>query len=322
MKKIKILLNSLISIFITIFSLYLFFNNDNNEITFLDLFNLIKEGWFYLSLASILLIFSVYLRTHRWQYLFDLDSKIDFALLFKSQLIGYFANNILPIRLGDVVRSYVVSKHTKKKISYLIGTIAMERVVDTLTILFFSIITLLYYGPDYLEIQFIFLNIPFIVIISIIVIMGYLLYHYLIKFSISEKIHEILKNIWSGFSDIQLNQKQYIVFLSIVLWSIFVVNVYLIQLIFPHLKLSIFDCLLILVASSLIQMIPVGFGAIGVFHLGVQGVLNKLGINDFNNFIIILHLYSLFIYTLTGGYYFITDKILVTKNFFNHINKN
>ena len=96
----------------------------------------------------------------------------------------------------------------------------MERVVDTLTILFFCIITLLYYGPDYLEIQFIFLNLPFIVIISIIVIMGYLLYHYLIKFSISEKIHEILKNIWSGFSDIQLNQKQYIVFLSIVLWSI------------------------------------------------------------------------------------------------------
>ena len=57
MKKIKILLNSLISIFITIFSLYLFFNNGNNEINFLDLFNLIKQGMVLFILSKYLINF-------------------------------------------------------------------------------------------------------------------------------------------------------------------------------------------------------------------------------------------------------------------------
>ena len=44
-----------------------------------------------------------------------------------------------------------IAQQLIKKISYLIGTIAMERVVDTLTILALSLITLFYYGSDYLE---------------------------------------------------------------------------------------------------------------------------------------------------------------------------
>ena len=321
MQSIKIFFNILISIFITIFSVNLFFNNEKNNINFSDLIHILKDGWIYLLLACILLIVSVFLRTYRWIYLFKSESRINFFLLFKSQLIGYFSNNVFPIRIGDVVRSYAVSKHTDKETSYIIGTIAMERVVDTLAIITLSIITLFYYGADYLEIQFNFINIPFLVIVLFIIILGFILYNNILKFSFSKKIDKILQNIWTGFSDIQLNHKKSIFMLSISIWLIFAINVYLIQLIYPDLKLNFFDCILILVASSFIQMIPVGFGAVGVFHLGVQGVLLKLGINNYNNFIIMLHLYSLFIYTFLGAYYFFTDNKLRFKNLFESINK-
>ena len=318
MKKIKIFINIFASIFITTFSVNLFFNNEKNNINVSKILSLLQDSWIYLVLACLLLILSVFLRTYRWIYFFDVNAKINFSILFKSQLIGYFSNNISPIRVGDVVRSYIVSKHTNKKISYLIGTIAMERVVDTLTILALSLITLFYYGSDYLEIDFNFIHIPFWVTIFLLLIVGYIFYNSIIKFSFSKKI---LQNIWAGFSGIQLNYKKSIFFLSIAIWLIFSINVYLIQLIFPHINLNFYDCILILVASSLIQMIPVGFGAFGVFHLGVQGVLHKLGVNDYDNFIIILHLYSLLIYTLSGAYYFFTDEKVGIRNLFKSLNK-
>ena len=46
----------------------------------------------------------------------------------------------------------------------------MERVVDTLAIITLSIITLFYYGADYLEVQFNFINIPFLVTVLFIII--------------------------------------------------------------------------------------------------------------------------------------------------------
>ena len=61
-------------------------------------------------------------------------------------------------------------------------------------------------------------------------------------------------------------------------------------------------------------MIPVGFGGVGVFHLGVQGVLNRLGIQDYNNFIILAHLYSILVYTAFGGYFFFTEKFFNIRN--------
>ena len=57
------------------------------------------------------------------------------------------------------------------------------------------------------------------------------------------------------------------------------------------------DCLFILVASSLIQMIPTGFGALGIFHLGVESVLSQLWAMNHHNFLILLWLYSYVVYT-------------------------
>ena len=88
------------------------------------------------------------------------------------------------------------------------------------------------------------------------------------------------------------------------IWTIYGMNVFLIQAMFQQFKLNLFDCLLILVASSFLQMIPIGFGSIGVFHLGIQGALNKLGIQNHHSFIIILHLYSIIIYTIIFNCFF------------------
>ena len=99
-------------------------------------------------------------------------------------------------------------------------------------------------------------------------------------------------------------------------------NVFLIQEIFPALELKLIDCLFILVASSFIQMIPTGFGGLGIFHLGVNSVLIKLDIPNYEYFLILLWLYSYFIYTTLGSYHFIRNGKFTIKNLYNDLIKN
>ena len=88
-------------------------------------------------------------------------------------------------------------------------------------------------------------------------------------------------------------------------------------MIFPSLNLGIIDCLLILVVSSFIQLIPTGFGALGIFHLGVESVLLKLGVSNYHNFLIILWLYSYIVYTMLGSYYFFKESKFTLKNLYS-----
>ncbi len=312
MKNLKIILNSLISTLITIICIILFIKNSKSTFHLDDLLSIIFSGWYYLLLACFLLIINVYLRSFRWKFLFNSNEKLKIKFLFNSQLIGYFLNNILPIRIGDIGRSYVVSKYINKKTSYIIGTIAMERFLDVITILLFSIIVILHYGFDYLQLKTLFVDANFLFWGLCFLASSFFIY----KFLLPESLKGIFKNVWEGFSSIQSHRKTAIIIYSVIIWSIYCLNVFLIQAMFNEFQLNIFDCLLILVSASLIQMIPVGFGGAGVFHLGVQGVLNKLGVQDYSNFIILAHLYSIIVYTISGGYFFFTENSLKIKNIY------
>ena len=68
-------------------------------------------------------------------------------------------------------------------------------------------------------------------------------------------------------------------------------------------------------------MIPTGFGAIGVFHLGVESVLIQLGIMEYHNFLIMLWLYSYIIYTILGSYYFIKEGKFTLRNLYTDLIK-
>jgi uncharacterized protein (TIRG00374 family) len=53
-------------------------------------------------------------------------------------VIGYMANNLLPVRLGEFVRSYFLARRENVKATSALGTIAVERVYDGITLLAFA----------------------------------------------------------------------------------------------------------------------------------------------------------------------------------------
>ena len=77
-------------------------------------------------------------RTLRWQYLLAPVKSLEVRRLYPVVVVGYMANNILPVRLGEVVRAYYVGEREKVSKVAALATIAVERVFDGLTLLFFA----------------------------------------------------------------------------------------------------------------------------------------------------------------------------------------
>ena len=75
-------------------------------------------------------------RTLRWQAILQPLSHFSFRRLWPVITVGYAANNVLPVRLGELVRAYYLSLREGASKSSALGTILLERTFDGLALLF------------------------------------------------------------------------------------------------------------------------------------------------------------------------------------------
>ena len=80
---------------------------------------------------------SVGFRTLRWQVLMRHMKHVSVTRLYPVVVVGYMANNLLPMRLGELVRSYYVGEREGVSKTSALATIFVERVLDALVLLFF-----------------------------------------------------------------------------------------------------------------------------------------------------------------------------------------
>src|SRR5690242_1391340 len=79
----------------------------------------------------------VYVRAIRWHYLLGPLKKVSVKRLFPVVVIGYMANDVLPVRMGEVVRAYVLGKRENVSKTGTLATIVVERIMDGITMLLF-----------------------------------------------------------------------------------------------------------------------------------------------------------------------------------------
>ena len=70
------------------------------------------------------------LRTVRWHVLLAREPRPGYRGTFTYLVIGYLANNILPARLGELVRAHLLGTREGVGRSRALGSIAMERALD------------------------------------------------------------------------------------------------------------------------------------------------------------------------------------------------
>lgn len=128
----------LIGMGISLFFLFMLFRKiDFNQLK--QAFTALK--WGYLVLAVLITFVSYCLRAVRWHYLVLPQKKAAPRNLMSATIICYMANNLLPARLGEIIRAYVLAEKENLETSSVFATLVLDRLFDGFSVLVILVIT-------------------------------------------------------------------------------------------------------------------------------------------------------------------------------------
>ena len=86
--------------------------------------------------GGLLFVWITYVtRAIRWRYLVAPIGPTRFRTAFRATIIGFAALTLLPFRVGDLLRPYLLAKQEGLSVSSTLATVAMERILDLMAVL-------------------------------------------------------------------------------------------------------------------------------------------------------------------------------------------
>jgi uncharacterized protein (TIRG00374 family) len=117
---------------LTLALLWYFFKN----VAFADVWRAVRQAHLGLIGAAIAATFLTYLfRTWRWQALLVPIGRARFRTAFRTTIIGFTATFLLPARIGEVLRPYLLARYEHFSFSATFATIFIERLLDLAAVL-------------------------------------------------------------------------------------------------------------------------------------------------------------------------------------------
>ncbi|MCH2171189.1 flippase-like domain-containing protein [Myxococcota bacterium] len=86
------------------------------------------------------------LRARRWRHFTRPIASIGYGPHFRAISVGLMVNNVLPLRIGEIVRAWYLGRESDTRVASLLGTVALERIIDVLTILSLAAVVLMVWG--------------------------------------------------------------------------------------------------------------------------------------------------------------------------------
>ena len=91
----------------------------------------------------LILSWSLFLRAYRWRILLQSQKAVPIADAFWATSAGYFGNNFLPARAGELVRTMMISASSGLGRMFVLTTALTERLADAITLVLISSVVLL-----------------------------------------------------------------------------------------------------------------------------------------------------------------------------------
>lgn len=291
----------------------------------------------------ILYFIAVVFRALRWRILLIPLGNISLGRLFPVVVVGYMANNLLPVRLGELVRGYYLSQKSQISTSAAIGTIALERVFDGLSLLFFlSVVSILLPMAEVVRglanhigigwpILVIMTTAPFILVLALMLILAYRpswglrLLIFVIKFlpdGVRRKVVRIAELFVEGLGALRDPRRLAKVFLfSLAVWIAEAMMYYAIGVSFALQDVlggfvSMAPVILVVTATSnLATSLPASQGGIGPFEFVTVATLLVLGVDRdmAAAYAVALHVVLLVPVTILGFWYLWIGKHSLVK---------
>ena len=305
-------MKKILSFCVATLCLYFAFNQVNIEDIYRALSNANKA---YIFAAFTATFITFILRSLRWKILLDSPKDIDLQKYISTTHIGYFLNNILPFRAGDIARAKLLSNNSNNiKFSFLVGSLVAEKIIDLWIVGLFSIFLILFGFNNVLGLEFT-IGILLLYIITSFIIFGNNFLANKIK-----KQFSITKNFFEGYLLVSKNKIK-LGGISLLLWCSFVAYMYTL-LKSLNIDLSFQQYVGITVISSIVTSLPIAPAAIGTYHLAVIYFLTLYGIEIDKSQTAAILLHSVFLlYTIILGYIYLSFEKIKFKSLIND-NKN
>lgn len=122
----------LLGILISAIFLYLAFRN----VDLTKMISALQQAHYLWLIPGILFMFlSLLIRAYRWHYFLLPIREVKFSKLFSAMMIGYMANNVFPLRLGELLRAVAIGRSAGISRASAFATIIVERIIDIISLL-------------------------------------------------------------------------------------------------------------------------------------------------------------------------------------------
>ena len=292
---------------------YVFYQADPGRI----LQSLQQAQYIYLIPGLALYFIGVGVRAVRWHFLLRPIKPIPSGDLFRTVVIGYMANDILPARMGEVVRAYLLGEQEQVSKAATLVTIVVERIFDGLAMLTFVVIAsfLLNFADETVTTRIRLVAVLFIVAILALAILagmprraeriGDFFLRRLPSESLRERGTRLMRSLLEGLGVLRSPADSFIVYaLSMLAW-LFETGMYVVIAIGFNIVLPFPVFLLACAFANLVTIAPSTPGYVGVFDAPIIYTLTLFNLdpNLATSYTLVLHATLILPVTLLGFYY-------------------
>ena len=314
----KVILGILISIILV----YFLFKGINLQDV---LINLKKIQLNYVIFFILLIILMQCLRSYRWGVILQPLERIDQFSLFSVTSVGFLAIASIPARVGELARPYLISKRTSIKMSSALGSILIERILDSFTILTIAVIVIFLTDlPSWMiksSIIFFLLALALFCFVLFLILRRESALKFInmilnkLPGKLANKIDVLIHHFIDGLQVItNINLLLYLFFLSALVWLVDVLAIYMLLKSFGFILpvTASFVLMIILIAGIAIPTAP---GFIGNWHAACWLGLSLFGLakTEAVSFALVYHFLSMVVLIVFGLAFLRFNKFSVSE---------
>jgi uncharacterized protein (TIRG00374 family) len=288
-------------------------------------------NYLYLIPAILAIFFGLLARARSWQIL--LGKRIVLRRTFEALNEGYLLNTVLPFRLGELVRAYIVSQSLDSGAGSILATVVVERIIDSIVSLVGLLIALpfMIISPSTQNLIWGVITVLLLVVLALIVLLSQRsrLIQFLRKLPGADLwgLHEAADDFIEGLEIIRESSRMIIAaFWSSVAWATTWFQLWVLLRMFG-IEGSIVVSLFVSGVIAFGAAIPSSPGAIGVFELSAIAGLLVFGYPHESalSFAIVVHILQLSMTGIFGGWALAREGQTVlglaakTQNFFRKV---
>jgi uncharacterized protein (TIRG00374 family) len=202
-----------------------------------------------------------------------------------SEFLGlsWFANCVVPAKLGDAYRGYLIKKNGHASFSRTLGTIFAERIIDMLVLFGMLVVSglLVFRGHLNRTTEGLFLVGILLTVVLVIGLMSMRYLSPLIRRALPTRFHDFYARFEEGtLASFRPSQLPLLLLLTVLVWLGEAMRLYFVIEALGGFNLGLAAIIFVALASSLLTAVPALPGGLGLVEAGILGIMTLFGVDQ------------------------------------------